>query len=188
MKKKAWSGVKEILFTFLALSKVLYYFYTVSEMRQSDLEGAGELLLERLIDRDLLLIGFVIIFYFLYILIFERKSKYGGPVKYVILYTIGYAVMIGFFYFYSWVVSWFMPVQFPPLGPMIVGNIIGYIAIIISLNVKDYFKRKAKEPIVHAPAVRSADDKLTMLQALLDDGLLTQDEFDRKKTLLQNTG
>jgi len=51
----------------------------------------------------------------------------------------------------------------------------------VALNVKYYFKAKEKETFKTALPAPSAEDKLAMLQVLLDDGILTQDEFDRKR-------
>ena len=54
---------------------------------------------------------------------------------------------------------------------------VGYIVVAVIMHLKYYFKAK------EAPATKSKADKLTMLQALLDDGILSQEEFEQKKLI-----
>lgn len=179
MKKERFLPIKEMLFSYLAISKILYWSNTIAAIDQRDLGGVGDAVLTRLLDRDLMLISIVILFYFLEKLIF-KKYRDSGILKHIVLYAAGFVGMIGLFYFYTWIVSWFVVVEFPNLGAMLGNSIVWYVVIIIALNVKQYFKSKGEGTSASAPP-QGTDNKLAMLKSLLDDGILTQEEFDCKK-------
>jgi len=145
--KKKWLPIKEILFTYLAISKVLYWVETAGQMGQGDLSIAVNAVLMRMLDRDILLVATVIFFYFLDKLIM-KKSKSGSIAKYIMLYVVGFVGMIGLFYIYIWILSWFFEIQIPPLGSLAGSMLIGYVVAIIVLNAKYYFKAKEKETIM----------------------------------------
>jgi len=46
-KKASWSPVKEILFTYLAINKIMYWFATITAINQSDLGNVGEVMVMR---------------------------------------------------------------------------------------------------------------------------------------------
>ena len=182
MIKKLWSNGKEILFAFLALSKMFYWYYGIIEMNQSHLDGAREAILMRLLERDLLLIGYVVIFFFLYNLIFQRQSSRGTLAKYAMLYGLGFFIVLGYFYLYLWALSWFFPINWPPLIETLANGAVTYVVIVIALHVKERFKAKGKEEPV--PSAETGEDRLSMLRILLEDGLLTREEFEEKKAKL----
>jgi len=180
-KKDRLLPLKEILFTYLALSKVIYWSETIYRLQASgDFGGLGVGLLTRFFQRDALLILIVILFYLLDHMI-HRKAKSSNILKQVLLYVIGFVGMIGLFYIYNWVFSLFVPVSIPSLGELVdLGMILGYGAAIVWINVKYYFKAKEKDTFKAALPDNSADNQLAMLQSLLNSGILTQAEFDHK--------
>jgi len=199
MKKEKRRGLplKEILFGYLALSKILYWIDMIAGAEQGDFRNAAGAVWIRLIDRDILLVIIVILFVFLEKLLM-KKFKVSGILKHVLLYVIGYVGMIGLFYMYSGVLSLFFSVDFPPLMETIVNNVVWYITVIITLEIKVYFKTKTKpdydsaaqsaEGEASESLVPSFTDKLAMLKSMLDDGILTQAEFDRKKERVLSEG
>ena len=178
--KKSWSPIKEMLFTYLAISKIIYWINTVSAMNQSDIGGLGEAVLTRLLYQDVILIVSVIFFYFLDKRIQLRRSKYSKVLEHVVFYVIGFVALLGFLLVYNRIV--FGPLQVDSWATLIGSYVLFYLAIIVALNIKLYFKAKAKPECV--PPVQSTDDQRTMLKVLLDDGVLTQEEFDHKEKLL----
>lgn len=68
-------------------------------------------------------------------------------------------------------------------GELIIYSVVGYIVINIVLNIKSYFKKKEKETYQDDSPNQNGDN-LAMLKALLDNGILSQEEFDRKKANL----
>jgi len=185
-KKKRWLSLKEILFSYLALSKVLYWLDMTTGVEQGDFLSIFEPIWLRMLDRDFLLIALVILLFLLEKLI-EKKSKINSIYKWVIFYAIGYAGMVGLFYGYSWIMSFIFTVEFPPLLTFIAESILGYIVVVIILNIKIYFKSKEKGAYKADVLDQDADNSLAMLKALLNRGILTQEEFDQKKKMLPAT-
>jgi len=146
MKKKSWVNIKEILFLYLAANKVMDWMNTASTARQGDLEGVGEAILIRVLNRDIILIVPIIIIYsldkFLY---FNKESKYSNALKELAIYAIGYVAMIGFLYIYHWILSWFSPTELPRIDELVNNTIAIYTIITIALIVKLHFKRKKEE-------------------------------------------
>ena len=179
-EKRRWLPLKEILFGYLALSKIIYWMEMIDVAEYGDVWNVAETVWLRLLNRDLLLISFVILFVVLEKLIL-KKSKDRDILKQVILYVVGYAGVIGLFYLYSWIASWFIPVYYPSLIDLAINNIIGYALVVIVLNIKIYFKTKEKETHKTSLPVQGMDNNLAMLKTLFERGILTQEEFDRKK-------
>ena len=183
-KKTKWLPVKEIVITYLALSKFLYWMEIVGGIEQSSLGSVAEAVGMRLLDRDILLIASVIMFFILEKLIME-KFKSGNMLKNITLYAVGFVGMIGLFYGYLWGMSWFFEVNFPNLWLFISNIAIGYVVAMVFLNAKYYFKDREKAKLEQAVAEECANDKLAMLKILHDDGILTQEEFENKKEKVQ---
>jgi len=183
MKKDKWSAVKEILFTYLAINKIMYWYNTIMTMNQSDLNlgEVGQAILFRLLGNDLLLIAGVAMFFFMDRRISQKKSNNSGILDAVKFYVIGYVALFGLTAAYIWIMSWFVPVQLDSLRTDILNGTLGYLVVVVVLNLKYYFKSKEKS--IYAGSATSTEDKLSMLQVLLDDGILSQEEFDQKKLL-----
>ena len=64
MKKGKWVQIKLILFTYLAISKIMYWFNTVTTLTQADIDGVGMAVLDRLVSHDLLIILCVTAYHF----------------------------------------------------------------------------------------------------------------------------
>jgi len=182
-KKKKFESIKMILFGYLALSKIIYWFDIITGAGQGDFLEMTEVFLTRFMQRDFILIIFVTFFFLLEKLIL-KKSKGNKIIKNAIMYGIGYVGIICLFYIYAWVMSWFLPVDFPPLMSLIAETILGYIAISIAMEAKMFFKAKKEETYKATSPVHSTEDKVSMLKVLFDSGILTQDEFDVKRDML----
>ena len=181
-KKWVWSPIKEILFTYLAISKILYWFNTIIAMNQSDLESVGVAVLNRLLYQDILLISGVILFFFLDKHIHRKRSKSRKILEHILFYGVGYVALMAVTLIYFLV----MRLVFGPFeidwGSLFGYTFVAYIVVAIVLNIKDYFKAKSSSG--YASDAQSTDDKLAMLKALHNDGILTQDEFNQKKEKL----
>jgi len=179
-KKSKWLPIKEILIVYLAVSKVLYWVETVSGVGQSDFGEMSRALLMRLLERDLLLIAVVILFYFLDGLT-ERKLRGGRIWKHVVFYVAGFVGLIGLFYLYIWIISWFFPMELPVIAVVVSEMIGGYLVVIIAINLKYHFKEREKKTSKEQLLAETFEDKLGMLEALLRDGVLSQEEFEQKR-------
>jgi len=181
-KKGKLSPVKEILFTYLAISKIIYWFNTITAMDHSNLAGVGEAVLMRLLGHDIMIVLGVVAFFFLDKFIEFKKSKQNKILDNIIYYAAGYVVLLGVSQAYMWVLSWFF--EFTPTGSWVVSiayTFAMYLVVVIAFNIKYHFKAKEKSEYL---SVKTTDDKIAVLKNLLDEGVLTQEEFDGKKEKL----
>jgi len=180
IKKENWSLIKEMLFAYLAISKIMYWVNTINSVNQNGLGDVREAVVIRLLNRDLILIVSVIFFYYLDSRIHLKKSKYNKILEYITLYSIGFIFLIGIILFYNWLLSSPIPIESWPT--FIINFAPSYFAIVVVFEIKHHFKSKAK--LKNASSMGSIDDKLSMLEILREDDVLTQEEFDQKKDRL----
>jgi len=200
MKLKKWSPVKEILFTYLAINKILYWAYIIMGMEEISFASGGKVLLDRFLAQDLVIIACIILMFYLDWRIKEKRTKYNIVVEHVIPYSIGYVAFLGvtlvsnalrLVIFYTENITWSEYISF------FVGSIIpltiGYLVVIVALEIKLYFKNAGKkaaeeslldQSLNESSKTRSIEDKLSMLKVLFDDGILNQEEFEDKKEKL----
>jgi len=179
---KKWSPVKEILFSYLAISKILYWFNTATYMSQQDLGNVGVAILQRLLFQDFAIIMGVVIFFVLDRLIVFKKAKNSKILQQVIYYAIGYVALAGFVFIYSQILTLFFSVTVHSWVEFIIYGTIGYLVVTVVLNLKHYFKEKLKPEYI--PQLDSADKKTSMLKRLYEDGVLTQEEYENSKRRL----
>ena len=192
MTQKKWSPIKEIVFTYLAINKIMYWFNTITAMNQSELSNVGHAIFMRVLNHDLMMIVGVVAFFWLNSLIELKKTKYSKVWEYVLFYVIGYFVLVAIVIVYNWVLIMIFSPQDLYITELIRGFIsfmpnftIGYIVVAVALEVKIYFKNKGKES--PAAAEYSAQDKLAVLESLLEENILTQEVFEQtKEKLLHN--
>ena len=74
MQKKKWAPIKKMLFTYLAISKIVYWIDIISAA--DNLEGVVQVVSQRLINRDIVVILLIIFTYFLEAkLIWKQKME-----------------------------------------------------------------------------------------------------------------
>jgi len=191
MKKVKWSPIKEIVFTYLAVNKIMYWANMIITMHQSDLGNVGHAVLMRVLNQDLLLIIGVTAFYFVDKLINLKKSKYSSIAEYAILYAIGYVMLLGLGFMYNLImVLIFSTQEFSMIEfvrafiSFVPSYTMGYLIATAALEIKQYFKKMGEKSSKEILPDQSTEEKLTMLHILLNDGILTQEEFDQKKMKL----
>jgi len=183
--KSKWSPLKEILFTYLAISKVMYWFNTITYMNQQDFGNIWEAVLMRLLNHDLIIIIGVVIFYFLDKLVVFKKTKKNKILEHIIYYAIGYVIIVGITFIYIQITMLIFEFTVYSWSGYIIYGTIGYIAVVVVLNIKHYSKEKLKPK--YNQTLESEDDKLSVLKLLCEDGTLTQEEFENCKDRLSNT-
>jgi len=183
-KKERFLPIKEMVFTFLAISKIMYWITVITGLEQQNLGSIGQALVYRLLERDLMLILGILLFYGLDKLL-SKKFNDNNFVMYIIIYVIFYAIMIAFGYAVFGIISLFMEVgTVAPLLETLRSTILPYIAVIVALNLKMHFKAKGKDTLKDMVLTSEKEKKINLLKSMLDDGILTQEEFDRKKALV----
>ncbi|MCL2376180.1 MAG: SHOCT domain-containing protein [Defluviitaleaceae bacterium] len=179
IKKEKRSAIWEMLFSFLVISKVLYYsdFITAS-LNQGGLWAMGETLLNRMLTQDILIILIILLTFNTERLVTMILSKYNKIVNQMMVHIIDYVLYMGVLATYFGLMLFFGIFEnFSWLVFLIYSSII-YLVIIIAIEAKKYLKKKEMTAYTHA---LSTDEKLAMLKTLLDNSVLTQEEYDRKK-------
>lgn len=141
MKKGKWSPILEMMFAYLAISKILYWINNISQIAQSDFDNIGQLVLNRLLTQDATLILCVVFFYVL------DKLE----IKLILKYLISYVVFLTIVSSNIWLVDRFLIAdqgslltQFTFMG-FFINFTVMYVIIATIMCLKDYLKNKEKE-------------------------------------------
>ena len=175
--------IKEAIFVYLAITKAIYWNNTIIGIRQSDLEGAGEAVLQRLLGQDLLIIIGIVIFFSLdkLIVLKKKNSKHSKVLEYSLFYGIGYVALMVAWLAYFWVVVRLSGESLEMNWPaFLVNYTVGFVVLAAFLEFKFYLKDKEKKTLGQMQE-RTIEDQLAMLKALRDDGVLTPNEYNNKR-------
>ena len=152
LKKRKWFSIKNVLFTYLALNKILYWFNTVASLEQADFRTAANVILSRLLNQDLLLILCVIAFFYLDARIEQKKTNQSKVSEYVIFYAVGYVMLVGITFAYNVLMILIFGAgnfyfteflrEFLSFMPTLT---IAYVVAAAAMEIKQYFKAKEKE-------------------------------------------
>jgi len=177
--KKKQSAIWGILFTFFAISKTIYYFDIITAaLYQGGLLAMGEAVLNRLLTQDILIILIILLTFNTEEFVTSLISKYNKTVNQIIVLIIDYVLYMGVLTLYFLAMMFFGLFQNMNWLVFLIYSSSIYFVIIIVLEIKKYLKKKEKTE--YTP-VLSTDEKLAMLKTLLDNSVLTQEEFDHKK-------
>ena len=184
MKKGNWYQVKVMLFSYLAISKILYWFNTVLSLSQSDLDNIGRVVLSRFVSQDLFIILVLVVFHYYEKLMSKKKQKYNKILEHFIIYAIGYVVFVAIIYTYIWILSWFVQITVGSWANLIVYSFASYVVINLILGIKNYLKVKENETYVYGIQTNSEEKNLIMLKTLFDNGVLDEEEYEAKRKKL----
>ena len=191
MKIKKWSPVKEILFIYLAINKIMYWFSIIMGMEQFSFAGGGRVILERFLTQDLAIIACITVMYYFDWRIKEKRTKYNIVVEHAILYGIGYVAFLGLIFtsnafnlmiLLAESITWSEYISL--FAEHLIPFTIAYLIASVGLEIKLYFKKKGQKTSEELVVTQDTECKLSMLKILLDDGILSQEEFEDKKKLL----
>jgi len=171
------SAIWVMLFSYLAISKIIYYFdITVSAFFQGGLLAMGEALFIRLITQDLLIILIILLTFNTEEFVSSRISKFSKTVNQVIVHVIDYVLYIGVLFAYFLMMNFFGLFNNANWRDNFIGFSALYLVIVAIVEIKKYLK---KEEITRYTPVLSKDEKLVMLKTLRDNNVLTQEEYLR---------
>ena len=180
--KEKRTAIWQILFSYLVVSKVIYYFeFIATALNQGGLWAMREALLTRLFTQDMLIIIIILLTFNTEKFVASKITKYNKAVNQVIVHIIDYVLYMGVLVIYFWVMMFFDLSQNMSWRGIFFSSSIVYLVIIIAIETKKYLKKKEMTGYTH---ILSADEKLAMLKTLLDNSVLTQDEYDSKKETL----
>ena len=182
MKNPKTKAFKEMLFTYLAISKAIYWIDLVTGAQIDGAEGFVAMLMplfHRLVERDALIIAFIIVTYLIEQKLLQKFGK-SNIQKHFVVHASGFAVLIALYYAYVFILSLFVDVYIPSFISFTLNMLVAYAVIAVILEVKTRFKAKQyeKENSINK------DDKLSALKTLHDSGLMTNEEFESKKAMI----
>jgi len=180
-KKEKRSAIFGVLFTYLLISKVLYYYgIIVNALFPGDFRDMVQIVLARLLTQDIVIILVIILSLHTDKLVRLQILKYSKTVNQAIVHIIDYLLYIGVLFMYFWVINFafgFFAPNMIRLDIFIYFSVL-YLVIVAAVEIKKYFKKKEQTEYA---TVLSTDEKLVMLKTLLDNSVLTQEEYYHKE-------
>ena len=189
-KKSIFASIKIILFTYLAINKIIYYFGYLMTMEQGNIGETLETMIVRFVNQDLVMIIGVTAFFILMNIIESKKLKYNSIIVDMITYVIGFVVLNAIALVYYTILASIYLNDFSLILfvqeyiSFIPGFALSYVVVVIAMEVKYYFKEREKKKTAEEMLSESTEDKLTMLKILFESELLNQEEYDLKKEKL----
>ena len=187
MKKEKRFPIKEMFFAFLAVSKLVYYLNIIAAA--DGFEGVLSAMLERFLGRDIIIILLIIFVYSFEYMFVMKQKKWTGNLAQIILIAVGYVMYVLITFIYLLMMNWISSETFNMwsfLELFFIGNLLSlsiiYFIIAGFIFVKETFKKK--EAYAYALDIHSDEIKLEMLKAMLDDGDLTQEAFEKQTAML----
>jgi len=175
-KEKGWSTAWKMLFSYLAVSKIIYWYNMVIVMvGQGDFGAAAQAIFWRLLSDIPIVIGVILIFYMENIFNF-KISKFNKITNEVISHIFAYMIFTGAIAIYYLILA-FAGIQINWIAGLIYTGI-AYVIVVVVLDIKRYIR--AKKMTTYTPKL-TATEKLAILKTLLDNDVLTQEEYDIKK-------
>jgi len=182
-KKDKRSIIWGMLFTYLAVSKVVYYSSMVTyALNRGGLRTMGEAVLDRLLTQDMLIILIILLTFNTEKFVASKITKYSKAANKAIVHTIDYVIYTGVLAIYFLAMMFFGIFNNINWLVFLIYSSTIYLAIIAVLEIKEYIKKKQ---MIEYTTDLNVDEKLAMLKTLLDNDVLTQEEYDRKKEGLQ---
>ncbi|MCL2372298.1 MAG: hypothetical protein FWC78_02725 [Defluviitaleaceae bacterium] len=139
MKNKKWSGVKEGIIMYLAISKIMYWANIASDMAQNDFEGAWPLIVDRILLQDLPL---VLVIACIVVIDRSRANSY-------LKFALGYLAYLGIIFVYLLVLFGVFEDGFMAgvlfFRDSFLSFTIMFVVITVVLSVKERFTSKLKE-------------------------------------------
>ena len=106
VKKRNWSSLKEMLFAYLAISKILYWISIIPAA--SDFAGVAYAMLERLLQRDIVLIIVIVFMYYFEKKVILKQSRWDGFLGQIMLAVGGYGMYSIILVTYVWAFNWIL--------------------------------------------------------------------------------
>ncbi|MCL2248485.1 MAG: hypothetical protein FWC13_04380 [Oscillospiraceae bacterium] len=171
--------VKQMLFYYLAITKIFYWIGTLNAIE--NLGEFGNVFINRMINQDIMTIIILVAMSVLDYYLFRGKDS-GDFIATIKLYILGFIIFIALIIGYTLLLGLFITVNINDWPMFILDWAIIFVVICVGLYIKDRFK--AKEAEKYLPNADTSEGKLAMLKTLCEKGVLTQAEFDEKSANL----
>jgi hypothetical protein len=171
--KRGWT-FKELLFSYLAITKVFYWANTLGAM-----EGWGEfgsVIVNRLIGQDIMAIVILIAMFTLDDYITRRDGKtLAATIK---LYAVGLVIFLALILAYHLLLGLFITVNINDWPRFFLEWTMVYAICTTALTLKEKLKKKEAEQYI--PDANTDEGKIALLETLCNAGVLTRDECNEK--------
>ena len=181
-KRKAGAGnkgigtiIKELLFAYLAVTKIMYWMNTFA-----GLDGFGEFgyaFLDRMIGQDIVIIIILIAMFILDGYFFRGKSD-KDVLANIKLFSMGLIVFLVVVAGYTLLIGLFFEMTVNSWPQLFIDFTVSYVIIYAFVFIKDMVKKKQAEK--YALDTSTDEAKIAMLKSLCNAGVLTQEECDEK--------
>lgn len=173
--KKYRSPIKKMLFAYLAASKVLSWIETIP----ANFEGVGNVILNRLLQQDLILISFIVIMYFVEYKCIDWDKRLANIKLFISGYVIFVVLLISNLYAQNLFFSLSINVREILLSQVMLNMSIIFFVVMVAVTVKEHIKKK--DAVEYALKAQGENIKLEVLKTFLDDGVLSHEEFEKLK-------
>ena len=186
MEKRKWMPLKEMLFMYLAVNKIIYWTNLVG----SSVDGLGRVVAERLLNQDIVLVILIVGLYFFEKKLVQMHDKLNRLAVDILVAIVGYVMLTVVITLYSAAINFIFTTPFSLrdfiMSPLMRDWSIVYFIVMVVMTVKENVKRRvAPEDVQAALDIECANIKCEMLQTLLDDGVLSREEFDKQEAKLR---
>jgi len=175
-----WFSFKQLLFAYLAVTKVMYWIGTIAMV--DNLGEFGGVFLRRMINQDIMTIVILIIMFGLEARIVSKASK-NNLLANVKFYTISLVIYLALIVGYNLLLGLFFDVSVDSWLIFIAEWIVIFMIACLFLHLKEKLKKKETE--MYLPDAGTNAGKIAMLKSLCDAGVLTQEEFEAKHKKLE---
>ena len=146
-QRMKWSPIKEIIFTYLAINKIMYWFNTVITMNA--VGGIGGAVFMRIISQDLpLIIGIVALFVFDEFLKTKHENN-NSILSFLVSYVVSFFILLLVYFTYFLIMAMIFLAEFSIADyisdfiEFIPMYTLAYVVVVVVLEVKQYFKKKS---------------------------------------------
>ena len=174
--------MKEFIVAYLAISKLMYWMDNFAAIRQDELGEVGRRVLDRLLNQDIMLVLILLAMFLLEYYISKHPALTKSLTKNILMYGIGYVIYITSIVAYVFALSWIFQSQGPSWDEwreFMLSWSAFYAVACVFLYVKE--RMKARETKKHILVDKSNEDTQVLLDVLHERGVLTQEEYERKR-------
>ena len=182
-KKKSAFSFKELLFAYLAISKLMYWMNNIAAIRQDELGEVWRMVLNRILSQDIMTIWILVAMFLLEHYIETHPTFSKGSLKHILVYGIGYVIYIVSVVLYVLLLSVLINTQIGGWGVLLINFSFFYMAVCVVLNIKDRMKKKEAE--LYIPAEKTNEDSIALLSTLHERGVLTKGEYESKTAAIR---
>jgi hypothetical protein len=172
---RSWT-LKQLLFAYLAITKVWYWLDTLSGI--DTISAFGTTLLTRMLQQDIMVVIVLICMFTLddFVTSREGNTLWATAKTHIIGLFIFLALILGWHFFIS--ATGLMTANITDWGAFVLQWSILYAIFAGALTAKDKLKKKEAEQYI--PDASTDEGKISMLNSLCEAGVLTREECNLK--------